>query len=472
MPRYPSLLSASEQGPHPVLRSENRDYHVCPAPQFFGRIIHFSIPKKWIIIHFLEMKLPSIEQYYQILDYNKPVWDLVRTYVHAREQLHAIDFLSARISCLVGEKGVGKTVLACQKALALANNDPAKVFYISLDDTLFAAERMYDLAHLAQENGIDVVVFDEVHRYSDWKVDLKRIADRLSIRCIISGSSILSFKDLGGLSRRMVMYQLQGMTLREYLNIAYNLQLVPVGLDDILSADRSKLREIKSLIEAATERPLTRIFEEYVRRGYYAYGVPRISDTEFSAMLRQATEDTIAYEIVLAQTHSRPDMARKLQAIFKAIAQNVPYTIDYEALKGYAHISDIRTLKHYLACLQDAGIIRTLDRQSLKSLRKPEKLYLGNSALYYAYADLRPNSGSIRETFFLTSMALAGHDVRAHERHADFALGPYTFEVGGPNKSKRQIKGETQAFIVNDTAEPSADPKTVPLWAFGMLAPA
>jgi hypothetical protein len=415
--------------------------------------------------------LPSIEKYYQILDYNKPIWEKVRTYAHAREHLQFEDFLTARISCLVGEKGIGKTVLACQKALELANGDTAKVFYISLDDTLFAAESMYDLADLAQEHGVELVVFDEVHRYGDWKADLKRIADRLSVRCIVSGSSILSFKELGGLSRRMVKYQLQGMTLREYLNIAYDLKIAPIGLDDILSPDRTQLNAIRSDIETKTARPLTLIFEEYLRRGYYAYGVPRISDAEFGAMLRQATEETIAYEIVLAQTHSRSDMARKLQAIFKAIAQNVPYTIDYEALKAYAHISDLRTLKHYLACLQDAGIIRTLDRQSLKSLRKPEKLYLGNPALYYAYADLRPDSGSIRETFFLTSMALAGHDVLAHHRQADFTSGRYSFEVGGPNKTKKQIRGETQGFIVKDTTEPSSDPSTVPLWAFGILKP-
>jgi hypothetical protein len=240
----------------------------------------------------------------------------------------------------------------------------------------------YDLAHLAQENGVQVVIFDEVHRYSDWKLDLKRISDRLSVRCIIAGSSILSFKDLGGLSRRMVKYLLQGMTLREYLNITYDLNIAPFALEEILSSDRTRLRQLGLFIAEKTQRPLPLIFEEYLRRGYYAYGVPRISDAEFSSMLRQATEDTIAYEIVLGQTHSRPDMARKLQAIFKAIAQNVPYTIDYEALKAYANISDIRTLKHYLACLQDACIIRTLERQSLKSLRKPENLYLGNTALY------------------------------------------------------------------------------------------
>jgi len=109
------------------------------------------------------------------------------------------------------------------------------------------------------------------------------------------------------------------------------------------------------------------------------------------------------------------------------------------------------TNKHYLACLQDAGIIRSLDRYTLKSLRKLEKFYLGNTALYYAYAELKPDLGSIRETFFLTSMALSHHQVSLHPGQADFAVGPYTFEVGGPRKGKRQIKNEEHSYVVRDT---------------------
>lgn len=414
--------------------------------------------------------MTTIQKYYQIIDYGRPIWSRISAMSRAREQLHDTSFLSAQVSCLIGEKGVGKTVLACQKALRWAGNDTSKIFYVSLDDTLFADDTMYDIALLAQDHGVQVVIFDEVHRYPAWKEDLKKISDRLSIRCIISGSSILSFKDLGGLARRMVKYELKGMSFREYLNIAHGLKIGGMALSNLLSISVDQISLLRTNIENLTNQSLALLFEEYLRRGYYAYAVQRIQDADFHAMLRQATEDTIAYEIVLAQTHSRPDMARKLQAIFKAISQNVPYTVDYEALKTYAHISDTRTLKHYLACLEDAGMIRTLARQSLKALRKPEKIYLGNSCLYHAYADLKPNTGSIREVFFLTSLALAGQEVLVHERSADFAVDGYTFEVGGARKGKNQILGENKAFVARESWEPSSDPAIKPLWLFGMLA--
>ena len=411
----------------------------------------------------------SIEHYYEISAYSKQKWNSVAAYPIAREKLQDLEFLSADHSCLIGEKGVGKTVLACQKALSLYQGDLSKILYISLDDTLFANDSMFELAEMAQRYGVELVIFDEVHRYPEWKSNLKSIIDRLTVKTIISGSSILSFDHLGGLARRIVKYELYGLTFREYLNLSNGMTIQGHSLDDIVKKPYEIPNAIKIDIEKSTGKAIAVLHEEYLQKGYYAYGLGHKQLSNFLQTLRQATEDTIAYEIVIAQTHSRPDMARKLQALFKKIAQNVPYTIDYESLKEYAQISDLRTLKHYLACLQQAGIICTVDRKSMKGLRKPEKLYLANTCLYFAYADLHPNMGSLRETYLLNCLRLSGHEVLVHPKQADFAVGQYTFEIGGANKNKEQIKGQPQAFLVKDISDPSNDPQILPLWLFGFL---
>jgi len=409
------------------------------------------------------------EHYYEILDFSQRKLEEVEHYASHREQLLKPDFMSADHSCLVGEKGVGKTVLACQRALRACGGNHEKILYLSLDDTLFAGDTMYQLAKMAQDRGVELVIFDEVHRYPNWKVELKSIADRLTVKTITSGSSILSFSNLGGLSRRMVKYQLFGLSFREFLRMHYDIAHPGLKLTDIIHRDRSALREIVTAVTKSTGKTIAILFDEYLRRGYYAYSLKFSSLKDFLQTLRQSTEDTIAYEIVLAQTHSRPEMARKLQSLFKAIAQNVPYSVDYEALKQVAQISDLRTLKHYLSCLQNAGIICSVDRKSVKNLRKPEKLYLGNTCLYFAYSDIHPNMGSLRETAFLTAMRLAEADVLVHSAQADFAVGKLGFEIGGPNKGKKQISGDSQSIIVKDEPDISQDPKVLPLWIFGFL---
>jgi predicted AAA+ superfamily ATPase len=359
--------------------------------------------------------------------------------------------------------------LACQKALLAFSGNHEKILYVSLDDTLFAGDTMYQIAKSAQDRGVEIVIFDEVHRYQNWKADLKSIADRLTIKTIISGSSILSFSDLGGLARRMVKYQLFGFSFREYLRMYYEFSHPGFKLPEIINPNRAALRELASTLKSSCGKTVANLFDEYLRRGYYAYSLRFPNLEDFLQTLRQSTEDTIAYEIVVAQTHSRPDMARKLKSLFKVIAQQVPYSVDYEALKQVAQIADLRTLKHYLSCLEMAGIICSVDRKSVKNLRKPEKLYLGNTCLYFAYADIHPNMGSIRETYFLTAMRLAKTDVLVHPRRADFAVGSMGFEIGGPNKGKAQIKGDPKSFIVKDEADISQDPQVLPMWIFGFL---
>ena len=106
-----------------------------------------------------------------------------------REQMLQPDWLSADHSCLIGEKGVGKTFLGCQRASMVCVGHHEKILYMSLDDTLFAGDTMYQLAKMAQNRGVELIIFDEVHRYPNWKVDLKSIADRLTVKTITSGSN-------------------------------------------------------------------------------------------------------------------------------------------------------------------------------------------------------------------------------------------------------------------------------------------
>ena len=51
---------------------------------------------------------------------------------------------------------------------------------------------------------------------------------------------------------------------------------------------------------------------------------------------------------------------------------------------------------------------------------------------------------------------------------ADFAIGPYTFEVGGQKKSHKQIKDVTNSFVVRDDIE-YANGDILPLWSFGLM---
>jgi len=82
---------------------------------------------------------------------------------------------------------------------------------------------------------------------------------------------------------------------------------------------------------------------------------------------------------------------------------------------------------------------------------KPDKIYLNNTNLNYCYCN-NQEIGTLRETYFVNQLALL-HNVSI-PRSSDFIVDDkYTFEIGGKNKSFKQIKDIENSFIVADGIE-------------------
>jgi hypothetical protein len=48
-------------------------------------------------------------------------------------------------------------------------------------------------------------------------------------------------------------------------------------------------------------------------------------------------------------------------------------------------------------------------------------------------------------------------------------VGEVSFEIGGTSKSRQQLVGETEPYLVIDDLEVSYEPRKVPLYLFGFL---
>ncbi|MCF0200070.1 MAG: ATP-binding protein, partial [Bacteroidales bacterium] len=101
----------------------------------------------------------------------------------------------------------------------------------------------------------------------------------------------------------------------------------------------------------------------------------------------------------------------------------------------------------------------------IRGLGKTEKMYLDNPNLIYAFASGNADKGNLRETFFFNQMRV-NHDVMSSKK-GDFIIGDMTFEVGGRNKTQKQVRELDKAYIVKDDIE-YGHGNVVPLWAFGL----
>lgn len=85
----------------------------------------------------------------------------------------------------------------------------------------------------------------------------------------------------------------------------------------------------------------------------------------------------------------------------------------------------------------------------------------------YALAVENTNTGNVRETFFLNQLK-GLYEINRSETD-DFVIDKtYTFEIGGKNKTKKQIAGLNEAYLAKDDIEIGFG-TIIPVWLFGFM---
>jgi predicted AAA+ superfamily ATPase len=357
----------------------------------------------------------------------------------------------SRMVGLIGPRGIGKTTMILQY-IKEKNDD--NTLYVSADDIYFSRHRLTDLADEFYKNSGKRLFIDEIHKYKDWAVELKNIYDFYpDLKVCFTGSSILDIrKGMADLSRRALIYSMQGFSFREYLNFYHHLDIPVHSFKDIITNNLSLLKHI--------EHPLP-LFKDYLLKGYYPMTVEDDLEIRLGQILNVTLENDIPQFANLSVS-----TARKLKHLLLVIAESVPFKPNFVSLAAKLEISR-NSLEEYLSLMEDAGLIARLRDQSggIIGLGKVDKVYLDNTNLIYHLSEKSPEIGNIRETFFLNQMRVNNTPVSSSV--ADFKVAEYTFEVGGKSKSQEQIKNTPNAFIVKDNIEYGYK-NVLPLWAFGL----
>lgn len=369
---------------------------------------------------------------------------------HFRYIYDEIDW-KARMIGIVGPRGVGKSTMLRQHIKRQA--DYGKMLYVSADFMYFSTHTLVNLAdELVKEGGTHLFV-DEIHKYKNWSQELKQIYDvHPSLHVVFTGSSVLDiYKGLADLSRRVLMYHLQGLSFREYLLIQYDIPVKRYSLEEIVG---NKV----SLPEVPHPLPL---FREFLAKGYYPFS----NEPGFEIRVNQIVQQTIESDIA-QYADLKPATARKLKQLLVVVSALAPYKPNYDNLAQEVSISK-NNVADYLTLLERAGLLGLLrdDTSGMRALGKIEKVYIDNPSLMTVLAGGQPNIGNLRETFFFNQMRVK-NDILV-SRVSDFYIAPYTFEVGGKGKGRKQIEDVENGRIVKDDIE-TGHGIVIPLWTFGL----
>ena len=364
-----------------------------------------------------------------------------------------------RLLCIKGPRGVGKTTILLQRIKEAFHGSP-KAFYVSLDNLFFARHSLREVADWHCKNGGTHLFVDEVHHFERWQTEIKNIYDDYpDLSIAYTGSSMLRIdRAQGDLSRRQMVYRLDGLTFREFLAFEGVADFPSVGLGEILE-DHASIAE--SVCRSVKVLPL---FRDYLRKGYYPFY--KEVKKGYGFRIREIVDEVLEKDYPAIEEVSVATI-RKTRRMLMILAASCPQTPNMSRLYSELETDRNQGLK-MLNALADAGLLRLLstDAKKIKAMSRPDKIYCDNTNLMQA---LHPESdiGTARETFFLNQLS-ATHDV-SYPSSGDFLVdGKHLFEVGGSGKGFRQIKDLPDSYLAIDDTEIGFGNK-IPLWLFGFL---
>ncbi len=357
----------------------------------------------------------------------------------------------SRMIGIIGARGVGKTTMILQ--YIKENLNTKKALYVSADDIYFGENKLIDLADDFYKNAGEYLFIDEIHKYADWSRELKNIYDSFpNLKIVFTGSSVLDIlKGSSDLSRRAIIYKLQGLSFREYLKLFHNYDVDVYSLKQIID-NEVKLPDIK--------HPLP-LFNDYLSYGYYPFGI----ENEMSLRLGQIIVQTLETDIP-QYANLNVGTSHKLKRLLSIIAESVPFKPNFSKIAEIIKVSR-NSLDDYFSYMEKAGLIAQLRNETngIRGLGKVDKVYLDNTNIIFNLVGDKSNIGNVRETFFFNQMRVKNEVISS--KNADFVVDDYTFEVGGKNKKQRQIEKDGKSFVVKDDIE-FGYLNIIPLWAFGL----
>ena len=366
-----------------------------------------------------------------------------------------IDFNDKLIGIL-GARGVGKTTFLLQY-LKESIIPLEKKLYVSADSIELSDVSLFELANYFYKRGGELLIIDEIHKYPDFEKHLKQIYDVLNLKVIFSGSSALILEHAKtDLSRRAVIYRVNGLSFREFLELKTGLSLKSYSLKEIL------LNHLDISFEIVDKIKPFEHFYEYLKSGFYPFYFE--NPKTYLRKLEETINIVIEADLPFLFKIDFKNII-KLKKLVKLICLSEPFKLNLTKLSERIGINRA-TLYNYLHYLELGNIFCIIHAKSKGDsiFSKPEKIYLDNSNLYYCYCE-KQNKGTIRETFVVSQ--LKNKYQLSYPKKGDLIVdGEYLMVIGGKNKDFSQIKDE--GYLILDEIEIGRDRK-IPLWLIGFV---
>ena len=357
---------------------------------------------------------------------------------------------------IIGPRGVGKTVLLRQ--YALAHED---AFYLSAD-TLTHQHDLWELVKkLHQDFGYNTFLLDEIHFIPKITTVLKRLYDFLDIHVIFTSSVALAMHEsVHDLSRRMVLEKLYPFSYREYLAFKHDVIIEPLTFSDLIDRHWSSSHLRYGIY-----------FDDYLRGGLLPFS---LAEPDPLLLLANTLDKIIHQDIPSIQRLAIEEIVI-IKQLLKFTGLSEIDGINYSSISKNLGITKYKA-EQYVRCLEQAFVLIQIFPTGTNVLREPKIVMAPPYRLLYR--DFEQAAGGLREDYF----ALAAHqaDIKFSylkstrgKKTPDFLVQTNTeklaIEIGGSSKGREQFKGikVDRKLVFAHTDVP--DKNRYPLFLLGYL---
>ncbi len=371
-----------------------------------------------------------------------------------RHLLEYIDW-EHRLIGIQGARGVGKTTFLLDYAKSYFGNNKV-CLYVNLNNLYFAETSVVEFADEFRKTGGKILLLDQIYKYPNWAEELKYCYDNFEdLKIVFSGSPLMRLdEDNSPLKECAKVYNLEGYSFREYLNLKTGNDFKPYTLQELTENHEAIAASVVDKV-----KPLA-YFTDYLHHGFYPFFQEKRNHLEnLLKTVNLVLEIDISY---LQQIELK--YLPKLRKLLYIVGRSAPFQPNISRLSNEVETSRA-TIMNYLNYLRQGRLINLLYEENSDPLKKPACVYMQNPNLVYSVARGEVEMDVLHKTFFYNQVSYLNKVNFNNE--ADFMVNEkMPFHVGGRN-IENKIQG-SDSFFARDMVEIGTD-NQIPLWLFGFL---
>ena len=359
----------------------------------------------------------------------------------------------SRLIAVKGSRGVGKTNFLLDFSKEYYAGDDS-CLYVNTNNLFIVHDGLFHFVERFHKLGGKVLLLDQVYKYPGWDKELRACYDAFpDLQIVFTSSSIVRIKSTPYLKGIVDMYNLSGLSFREFLELETGKCFPAYPFSEMVE----KHEEIPASI--LNQVPPLAYFANYLDYGYYPVYLEQKSHTDY---LLKNINLTLEFDIpYVSQIELK--YLKKLKQLLYVVATDSSCNVNISRLSSAIGVSRA-TVLNYLNYMHNARLLTLLYEEGSddESGRKPKEMYIHNPNLLNAICLDKVNENILQKSFFLSQLCAVNRMNYTDE--ADFLVdGQYPVLVCQEGKGR---KAQDSVIVMEDMIERGKG-HVMPLWLAG-----